>query len=101
MDQRPRWQVQVVFDIATVDHARPGRPEATRLERDLVESGRVRRPKVGFSAGQMTVTLWLKGVDELDATASALAMLDHAVARVPGLHLQELRWRRALLAPRV
>lgn len=100
MDERPRWRVEFVFDILSGELHRPGRPEAVRLERDLAASGRVRGAEVRFMAGQVAVRLWLKAVDDMEATASALTMLDHAVARVPGVALAELRWRQARPSPR-
>jgi len=95
MDPCPRWRVAIEFDVKAGGHDRPGRPEALAIEQELAASGRVRAPRVSFRDGQISVTFWLKAADEMVATASALALLDHAVARVPGLVLEELRGRQA------
>jgi len=87
LDERPRWAVALVFQVLGPS---PGRPGAHRLEDAIVATGKARLPGVRFGGGEIRVTLVVKGADDVDATATALAVVDSAVHQVPGLALGDL-----------
>jgi hypothetical protein len=87
LDERPRWAVALVFQVLGDS---PGRPGAHRLEDAIAVTGKARVPGVRFGGGEVRVTVLVKGADDVEATAAALAVLDSAVRQVPGVVLGDL-----------
>lgn len=98
LDGRPRWGVTVVFSVAS---GRPGRSEAQGLEGAIAGTGEGRAPSVRFGGEQVRVTMLVRGADDIDATATALAVVDSAVRQVPGVILGDLLSHAARARPTV
>lgn len=95
-DLRPTWRVCLTYECLARPLFQAGRT-AQRLESHLVDTGRVRAPRVRLSGGAATVVCVVKGVDDLEAAYVALAYVDSAVAQVRGLDLGDLTHRSVAL----
>lgn len=90
------WLLGFVFDVQRVDKERPGGYEGRQLARTLVLMDVVRGPQVVLDGGRVALSMFVRGVDEDDATHRALSVIDVATAQVSGLRLGELLERWAL-----
>lgn len=82
VDERPRWHVRLTYEL--YGDQLHGRKDGVRLEASLVATGRVRGAQVRLAGGSAVLSLLVKAVDDVDATAAALAIVDSA-ARDAGL----------------
>ncbi len=98
MDERPAWRVRLRYAVRQ-GTIRPGRPEVGRLTDALAATGRARGPVVRFGGGEVEVELTVKGVDDVEASFAALAIVDSAAHDVACAALGELLDRAAGPAP--
>lgn len=76
LDERPTWQVWLTYGLH--GPTAPGARDTARLEAAALATGLARRAVVRCTSGTVAVAVLVKGVDDLDATARALAILDSA-----------------------
>jgi hypothetical protein len=98
VDERPAWRVRLRYAVEQ-DGFRPGRPEARGLADAIAATGRARGPAVRFGGGEADVVLTVKGVDDVEASFAALAIVDSAARDVACAALGELLGRAAVPAP--
>jgi hypothetical protein len=94
-DERPVWLLGFLFAVSNDDgEQQQDGYRGRRLARTLELMDAVRGPQSVNSGGRLALSMFVRGVDEDDATQRGLSFLDVAAAQVPGLRLGELleRW---------
>ncbi len=85
-DDRPAWRVTSRYEVLRLGH---GKINALELERQLAATGLARAPKVLIASGAATITVTLRAIDEVEAGAAVLGIIDAAATYVDGLTLGE------------
>lgn len=96
-DLRPTWRVRLTYRAEV--RLNLGGRVAHRLESELLDSGRVRAPRVTLTRGSATVACIVKGVDDTEAAYVALAYVGTAAGQVDALTLGELTYSSAMHLP--